>query len=83
MRFACMEKYVVNVAQLVRASGCDPEGREFKSPHSPHLYIKKRGDSNLLRITPFLYWSVDGFFGGLGEINDPFCSTSLYLNNNK
>jgi hypothetical protein len=25
---------VVGVAQLVRASGCDPEGREFEPPHS-------------------------------------------------
>ena len=26
---------VVSVAQLVRASGCGPEGREFEPPHSP------------------------------------------------
>ena len=53
-----MGKYAVNVAQLVRASGCDPEGREFKSPHSPHLNITKRGDSRLSGITPFRYWSM-------------------------
>ncbi len=28
--------YMVGVAQLVRASGCGPEGREFKSHHSPN-----------------------------------------------
>lgn len=27
--------YVAGVAQLVRASGCGPEGRGFKSLHSP------------------------------------------------
>jgi hypothetical protein len=26
----------VGVAQLVRASGCGPEGRGFESHHSPH-----------------------------------------------
>ena len=30
---------MVGVAQLVRASGCGPEGRGFESHHSPH---KKR-----------------------------------------
>ena len=28
---------MVGVAQVVRASGCGPEGRGFKSPHSPQL----------------------------------------------
>jgi hypothetical protein len=28
---------VVAVAQVVRASGCGPEGRGFKSPRSPHV----------------------------------------------
>ena len=27
---------LADVAQLVRASDCGPEGREFNSPHSPH-----------------------------------------------
>ena len=27
---------MVGVAQLVRASGCGPEGRGFESHHSPH-----------------------------------------------
>ena len=29
--------FAVDVAQLVRASGCGPEGRGFESPHPPHL----------------------------------------------
>ena len=28
---------MVIVAQLVRAPGCGPGGRGFKSPHSPHI----------------------------------------------
>ena len=30
---------MVGVAQLVRASGCGPEGRGFESHHSPHKEI--------------------------------------------
>lgn len=33
---------MVDVAQLVRASGCGPEGRGFKSRHPPQLVISKR-----------------------------------------
>ncbi len=29
---------MADVAQLVRASGCGPEGRGFKTHHSPHYY---------------------------------------------
>ena len=29
---------MVGVAQLVRASGCGPGGRGFKSLHSPHFF---------------------------------------------
>ncbi len=29
--------FMVIVAQLVRAPGCGPGGRGFKSPHSPHI----------------------------------------------
>ena len=31
-----MPPSMVGVAQLVRAPGCGPGGRGFKSPHSPH-----------------------------------------------
>ncbi len=30
---------MVGVAQLVRASGCGPEGRRFKSVHSPQFSV--------------------------------------------
>ena len=30
---------MVVVAQLVRAPGCGPGGRGFKSPHPPHLFL--------------------------------------------
>lgn len=33
------ENYLVDVAQLVRASGCDPEGRRFKSGHPPQIQL--------------------------------------------
>ena len=29
---------MVGVAQLVRAAGCGPAGRGFKSRHSPHFF---------------------------------------------
>ena len=35
------KKKVVGVAQVVRASGCGPEGRGFKSPHSPQYITNK------------------------------------------
>lgn len=31
---------MAELAQLVRASGCDPEGRRFESDISPHLWVK-------------------------------------------
>jgi hypothetical protein len=34
---SCCSLNMVIVAQLVRASGCGPEGRGFKSPRSPKL----------------------------------------------
>jgi hypothetical protein len=34
---ARLARPVVAVAQVVRASGCGPEGRGFKSPRSPHV----------------------------------------------
>ncbi len=44
--------YMANVAQLVRASGCGPEGRGFKTHHSPQIFI------NMSRsINPFA-WPV-------------------------
>ena len=30
---------MVGVAQLVRAAGCGPAGRGFKSRHSPHFFL--------------------------------------------
>ena len=33
---------MVDVAQLVRASGCGPEGRGFDSHHSPQKFDKLR-----------------------------------------
>jgi hypothetical protein len=34
---ARLARPVVAVAQVVRASGCGPEGRGFESPRSPHV----------------------------------------------
>ena len=31
---------MVGVAQLVRAAGCGPAGRGFKSRHSPHFFAE-------------------------------------------
>ena len=42
---------MVDVAQLVRASGCGPEGRGFESHHSPH---KKK---NFCRLAKVLFLS--------------------------
>ena len=38
--------YMVDIAQLVRVSGCGPEGRRFESGYPPHLKNKP----NVLRI---------------------------------
>ena len=34
---------MVGVAQLVRAAGCGPAGRGFKSRHSPHFFAQNLG----------------------------------------
>ena len=34
---------MVGVAQLVRAAGCGPAGRGFKSRHSPHFFAQILG----------------------------------------
>gem|GEM_PF-5700566 len=39
LRYSSLIKYTVDVAQLVRASDCDSEGRGFE----PHLPPKKSG----------------------------------------
>ena len=46
------EKSVVAVAQLVRAPGCGPGGRGFKSPRSPHHQVTSshRGHTHLPQI---------------------------------
>lgn len=46
---------MVGVAQLVRASGCGPEGRGFESHRSPHrkLVVPERGAFEILRAMPF------------------------------
>ena len=36
LELASLISNMVGVAQLVRASGCGPEGRGFESHHSPH-----------------------------------------------
>ena len=41
---------VVNVAQLVRASGCGPEGRGFEPHHSPHKDAKKMENPILVEL---------------------------------
>lgn len=56
---------MVGVAQLVRASGCGPEGRGFESLHSPHELLFAviphhfAEKSPLLRqsfVSPLLYY---------------------------
>ena len=42
---------MVGVAQLVRAAGCGPAGRGFKSRHSPHFVLSPRSSP---RIRAFL-----------------------------
>ena len=34
-----LARHVVDVAQLVRVSGCGPEGRGFEPLHPPHLFM--------------------------------------------
>ena len=46
-----LARHVVGVAQLVRVSGCGPEGREFESLHPPH-FLTKAG------VAFLLYWGV-------------------------
>ena len=38
---------MVAVAQLVRASGCGPEGREFESLQPPHFFCPNFGQKNM------------------------------------
>ena len=38
---------MVGVAQLVRAAGCGPAGRGFKSRHSPHFFCPNFGQKNM------------------------------------
>lgn len=45
---------MVNVAQLVRASGCGPEGRGFEPHHSPHIYIRSN-----VALSAFDFVSID------------------------
>ena len=47
---------MVGVAQLVRASGCGPEGRGFESHHSPHKEIAEP-----LAVPLFLYGVNESF----------------------
>ncbi len=42
---------MVGVAQLVRAAGCGPAGRGFKSRHSPHFFCQNFGGA--LGVSPF------------------------------
>ena len=38
---------MVGVAQLVRAAGCGPAGRGFKSRHSPHFFCPNSEQKNM------------------------------------
>ena len=51
---------MVGVAQLVRASGCGPEGRGFESHHSPHTSF-------------FILWPKSGY-GGVAQLVRAFGS---------
>ena len=50
---------MVGVAQLVRAAGCGPAGRGFKSRHSPHFFCLDSGGA--LGVSPF-FVSESGTF---------------------
>ena len=50
---------MVIVAQLVRAPGCGPGGRGFKSPHSPHF------------ICPFHFFWKGLFYSSIFVISSP------------
>ena len=61
------KQHVVAVAQLVRASGCGPEGRRFESDQPPHLW--DHGGARK-RISDF-FCSESGTFRKI--IVDPLC----------
>ena len=44
---------MVGVAQLVRASGCGPEGRGFKSHRLPTKFYSIRPHRLMVRTSPF------------------------------
>ncbi len=74
---------MVGVAQLVRAPGCGPGGRRFKSGHSPQIKISECsavrlahllweqgvGSSNLSTPTPFVSDEKPRFTSGLSRYN--------------
>lgn len=47
---------MVGVAQLVRASDCGPEGRGFKSLHSPQIFSQA-----IVNIKTFIYFASEHF----------------------
>ena len=49
---------MVAVAQLVRASGCGPEGRRFESDQPPHFFCRDHGGA-LGRISDFFALKVE------------------------
>ncbi len=62
----------VGVAQLVRASGCGPEGRGFKSHHSPEVFCEAPW-CNWLTHRPFKAKSTGSTPVG---VTKPYCLCS-------
>ena len=56
---------MVGVAQLVRAAGCGPAGRGFKSRHSPHFFAQilplRRFVTEVIMISRSKFPAVDRF----------------------
>jgi hypothetical protein len=50
---------VAGVAQLVRASGCGPEGRGFETHHSPHTFAITSYTTHMARVEAETYIPAD------------------------